>query len=109
MLLLWEGRQSISFWSFDIGNIILAAGLFFQTLLFLSNASRQHGENKEKIAEITKWKGDHDLDAKQRDEAIVQLREIAAAMKVTAESMAIQMEQMRRDIRELRSQRRRDS
>jgi hypothetical protein len=97
---------SRGFWEFNIGNICVMLGLAGQSWVWLSTSERQHGENKEKIAELVRWKQDHDLDAKQRDEAIVQLREIAAAMKMTAENMAGQMKWVQAELRDLRNRKR---
>lgn len=98
-------QRNIGFWNFDIGNVSIVVGLVLQGLILYANSNRQHGENKQKIAELVKWKHEHDMDSRQRDEAISELRGIAASMKATAESMNSQLQVMREDLRELRRKR----
>ena len=103
--LLWiqaVAEKPAGFWNIDLGNLAVMLGLLLQGLLLYGNSTRQHGENKERIRELITWKNGHDLDAKQRDEAIVQLREIAAGMEATAESVAGQLQTMNEEIRDLR-------
>lgn len=106
MFITWIAAQladtRIGFWNFDVGNVAIVLGLLLQGAVLYANSNRQHGENKERISELLRWKDGHDLDAKQRDEAIVQLREIAAGMKATADGTLRQLQLLQQEMREMR-------
>ncbi len=91
----------VQFWDLNIGNVLVLIGIIIQGAILYARSNRQHGENQEKIAELTRWKNAHDLDAKQRDDAITQLKIISAAMEATAVAMQRSVEMMQRQLEEL--------
>jgi hypothetical protein len=56
---------------------------------------------------LLSWRDVHDEEAKQRDAGIAQLREIAAAMRATANAQGRQLGLMQQELRDSRSRARR--
>jgi hypothetical protein len=93
--------ESVPFFSIDIGNVLTLGGLFLQGYLLLAKSNRQHGANSEKIQDLVRWKEGHDLDARQRDAAIVELKIISAGMEAAALAMQRSVDIMQRQLDEL--------
>ncbi|MCU1304928.1 MAG: hypothetical protein JWQ87_5212 [Candidatus Sulfotelmatobacter sp.] len=70
----------------DYGPALIAfAGLLLHGLLSFASSMMNAGRRESDLDSVREWKLTHEEEAHQRDQAIAQLKEIAASSKATAD------------------------
>lgn len=74
-------------WSSLIGPALIALGLVFNGFVTLIRKDQD-------VANLSKWKTEHEIESRKRDEGIAELKTIAAAMKATAQGQERRLEML---------------
>ncbi len=99
---MWIDSQPINY-VHEYGPTLISATVYLVSgILLLRTAGKRAGKDEASLADVMRWKDDHERESKQRDDQLSALREIAASSTATAKAQAEQLKLIQQELRDHR-------